>query len=119
MSNTIAHRPHVQHHVPVMPVLAVVIAIAIAALVIWAVNQPQNVTITTGSEAGAAYVQPAIVATPESPVFRHAQKRVLRHGGYPKAYLIGRLHQVEGATLDPVTTLPFAPSGSPAYRVAK
>jgi hypothetical protein len=112
MSNTIAHRPHVHHHVSLTPVFAVVVAIAIAAVVIWAINQPQPTITTSGAAAVTApLVQPAAVAQPESPVFRHAQARVLESGGYSQAYLTGRLHQVEGTTLDPLSTTPSTASG--------
>jgi hypothetical protein len=108
MSNTIAHRPHVHHNVSLMPVLAVIVAIAIAAVVIWAVNQPQTTsTTTTGSAAvSVPVVQPGAPPVPESPVFRHAQIRALQNGGYSQPYLYGRLHQVDGTTNDPLTTTP-------------
>jgi hypothetical protein len=113
MSHTIAHRPHAHHHVPVKPIIAVIVAVAVAAVVIWAINQPQTATVTSITEAAPAlYVQPAaIVTAPDSPVFRHAQMRVLQHDGYSQAYLAGRLHQVDGTTLDPVNTAPYVPSG--------
>ena len=44
-------------------------------------------------------------------MFRHAQMRVLESGGYTQAYLTGRLHQVEGTTLDPLSTAPSTASG--------
>jgi len=105
MSNTIAHRPHVHHHVPLMPVFAVIVTIALAAVVIWAVNQPQT-TITTSGDmvASTPIVQPQAPPVPESPVFRHAEIRALQNGGHSHAYLTGRVHQVEGTTLDPLTT---------------
>jgi hypothetical protein len=53
MSNAIAHRPHVHHvRVPMMTVIAVLVAIAIAAAVIYAANRPE--TATTASHAVAA-----------------------------------------------------------------
>ncbi len=112
MSNTIAHRPQVHHHVSLMPVFAVIITIAIAAVVIWAINQPQT-TITTSGGAGvsAPFVQPVSAPAPDSPVFRHAQMRTLQNGGYPHAFLAGRVHQVEGTTLDPVGTQPQTKQG--------
>ena len=107
MSNTIAHSSHVRHHVPVMPILAVIVTIVLATVVIWAVNQPQSTTITTTTEAvGAPLVQPAAVAAPESPVFRHAQMRATMNGGHPRAYVVNTYHLVDGTTLDPVTTQP-------------
>jgi hypothetical protein len=112
MSNTIAHRPHVHHHVPLTPVVAFVVAIAIAAIVILAINQPQTTVTTSGAAAvSAPLIQSATVAAPESPVFRHAQMRVLQNGGYQQAYVSGRLHQVDGSTLDPLTSVPAAGSG--------
>jgi hypothetical protein len=112
MSNTIAHRPHVQHHVPLMPVLAVIIAIAAAAAILWAINQPQATFSTAGGTAiSAPLVQPAPAPSTENPTFRHAQMRVLQNGGYSQAYLYGRLHQVDGSTTDPLTTTPAAGSG--------
>ena len=82
MSNTIAHRPHV-HHVPLLPVFAVIATVLIATAVIWAVNQPQTGTTTTTAQAIVLpAAQQAAVAAPESPVFRHAQMRVNAAGGY-------------------------------------
>lgn len=115
MSNTIAHRPHVHHHhIPLLPVLAVIAAIAVAAVVLWAVNQPEPVTITTtgGEILSAPLVQPAAVAAPESPVFRHELQRLQQTGQLNRAYLYGRLHQVDAAGLEPVGT---SPSGSGSY----
>jgi hypothetical protein len=110
MSSTIAHRQHVQHrHVPLMPIFAVFVTIVLATAVIWAVNQPQSTTITTTTEAvGAPLVQPAAVAAPESPVFRHAQMRAAINGGSPRVYVVNLHHLVNGATLDRVTTDPGA-----------
>jgi hypothetical protein len=112
MSNTIAHRPQVHHHVPLMPVFAVIVTIALATVVIWAVNQPQT-TITTsgGAVATTPIVQPQAPPVPDSPVFRHAEIRALQSGGHSQAYLTGRLHQVEGTTLDPLTTAPITGYG--------
>ena len=110
MSTTIAHRQHVQHrHVPLMPIVAVIVAIVLATAVIWAMNQPQSTTITTAAETvGVPLVQPAAVSAAESPVFRHAQMRAAMTGGYPRAYVVNLHHLVSGATLDPVTTDPGA-----------
>jgi hypothetical protein len=109
MSNTIAHRPRVHHHVPVVPILAVIVTIALATVVLWAVNQPQSTTITTTTEAvSAPLAQPAAVAAPESPVFRHAQMRAGVNGGYPRVYVVNMHHLVNGATLSPLTTRPGA-----------
>lgn len=116
MSHTIAHRPHAHpHHIPLAPVLAVIVAIAVAALVIWALNQPATVTVTTtGAEVAVSpVVHPATVAAPESPVFRHAQMRVAAAGGHPRAYVVGRAHMIEGTTLEPVSTSPY---GTGPYR---
>jgi hypothetical protein len=106
MSNTIAHRRHVHHHVPLLPVAA---AIVIAAAVIYAVNQPQEVTITTvGSDAVTVpLIAPNAVAVPESPVFRHAFARRQLSGAELQAFKYGRLQQVDDATLDPVGTTPY------------
>lgn len=118
MSHTIAHRPHV-HHLPLAPVIAVIAVALIAAAVIWAVNQPTATTTTTtvGASIVSPVVHPAAVAAPESPVFRHALMRVHSEGGYPRAYVVGQLHMVEGATLDPVNTNPYgtAPYKAPNY----
>lgn len=110
MSNTIAHRPHVHHrHVPMLPVLAVIIAVIIATAVIWAVNQPETAIVSTGGEAiTMPAAQPGVVPAPESPVFRHAMTRVRLTGAEWQAYKYGRLHQVDGATLDPVSPAPFS-----------
>jgi hypothetical protein len=114
MSNTIAHMPHVHHRAPLAPVLAVIVTVAIATVLIWAVNQPQTTIATGGSTAVTApAVQPLAAPAPDSPVFRHAQMRVLQNGAYPQAYLTGRLHQVEGTTLDPLGTTPYT---APARR---
>ena len=100
-NNTIAHRRHAHHHVPVMPIFAVIVAILLATVVIWAVNQPQSTTITTTTAAvSAPLIQPAAVTAPESPVFRHAQMRVNTNGGYPRAYVVNMHHLVSGTTLD-------------------
>ena len=117
MSNTIAHRPHAHHHVPLLPVLAVIVTIAIATAVIWAVNQPETVTSTTTatiSEAvSAPAIQPAAVAPPESPVFRHALMRAGIAGGLSPAYKANLHHLVNGRTLDPVSTEPGGPFSQP------
>jgi hypothetical protein len=113
MSNAIAHRPHAHHrHVPLMPVLAVIVAVIIAAAVIYAINQPQDVTITTtGSQAiTTPVVTPNAPPVPESPVFRHAMMRNQLSGAELQAFKYGRLHQVDGATLDPVSPAPYGPS---------
>jgi hypothetical protein len=105
MSHTIAHRPHVRHHVPAAPGVAVIVAIVIATAVIWAVNQPQTTIVTPATETiGQAAIQPGAVAVPESPVARHAQMRVNMAGGYPRAYVVNQHHLVNGASLDPVST---------------
>jgi hypothetical protein len=108
MSHTIAHRPHVQHF-PVLPLLMVVAAIIIATAVIWAINQPAPVVIsTTSGTAGAVtFVRPAAPPALESPVFRHALMRAGMTGADTQAYKYGRLHQVDGASLDRVGTTPF------------
>ncbi len=107
MSNTIAHRSHA-HHVPLLPVVAVIATVLIASAVIWAVNQPQTGTTTTTTEAVVLpAAQSAAVAAPESPVFRHAQMRVNAAGGYAPAYVANLHHLVNGATLDPVSTEPY------------
>jgi hypothetical protein len=114
MSHTIAHRPHVHHHVSLLPVLAVVVAIALAAVVVYAVSQPQEATITSiGSEAVIApLVAPGAPPVPESQVFRHSYLRTGLSGAELQAFEYGRLHQVDGATLDPVGTTPY---GSTTY----
>jgi hypothetical protein len=107
MSNTIAHRPHVRHHVQLLPVLAVILTVLIATALIWAINRPETATTTTTTEAiSAPAAQQAAVAAPESPVFRHAQMRVNMGDGYPRAYVVGLRHLVNGSTLDPVSTQP-------------
>jgi hypothetical protein len=100
MSNTIAHRPHAHHHVPLLPIFAVIAAVLIATAVLWAINRPEAVTTTTtsGTISAPAVVQPA-VAVPDSPVFRHALMRVNAAGGYPPAYVANLHHLVNGKTL--------------------
>ena len=86
---------------------------------IWAINQPETGTTTTtvGASIVSPVVHPAAVAAPESPVFRHALMRVNSGDGYPRAYIVGQRHMVEGATLDPVSTNPYgtAPYNAPNY----
>ena len=108
MSHTIVHRPHVHHHVPLLPIVALIAAVLIAGAVLWAVNQPETTTTTTSvSEAVfVPAVAPATVAAPESPVFRHALMRAGMTGGYDRAYTGNLHHLVEGTTLDPVTVPP-------------
>ena len=108
MSNTIAHRPHV-HHLPLAPFIAVIAVALMAAVVIWAINQPETATTTktVGTTIVSPVVDPAAVAAPESPAFRHALMRVDGAGGYPRAYVVGQRHMAEGATLDPVRTNPY------------
>ncbi len=107
MSNTIAHRPHVHHHVPLLPIFAVIVTVLIATAVIWAINQPETtITTTTTEPVVLSVVQPATVAAPESPVFRHALIRVGANGGYPRAYVTNLHHLVNGATLDSLSTRP-------------
>jgi len=111
MSHTIAHRPHVHHRLPLLPLLVVIVAIAVATIVVWAISQPEQVTIMTNSETIAVpLVQPAAVAASESPVFRHALMRRQQNGALTQAYLYGRAHQVDGATLDPIGTMPYGSS---------
>lgn len=109
MSNTIVHRPHVHHHVSLLPIVALIAAVLIAGAVLWAVNLPETTTTSTTSVPEAVFVPaaaPATVAAPESPVFRHALMRAGMTGGYDRAYTGNLHHLVEGTTLDPVTTLP-------------
>ena len=107
MSNTIAHRTHVHHHVPLMPVLAVIVAIAIAAAVIYAVNLPETTTTTTSTEAVYAPASTITIPEPDNPVFR---RDLMRMGatGQLRPYLTNLRHLVEGTTLDPVSTQPYA-----------
>ena len=118
MSNTIAHRSQVRHF-PLLPALAVLAAVLIAAAVLYAINVPQaGISTPTATDAIVLpVVHPAIVAAPESPVFRHALMRVNGNGGYDRAYVVGRAHMVEGTTLDPVSTSPYgtAPYDAPNY----
>jgi len=118
MSHTIAHRPHA-HHLPLAPVIALIAVVLIAAAVFWAVYQPAPTTTTTtvGASIVSPVVHPAAVAAPESSVFRHALIRVNGGDGYPRAYIVGQRHLVEGATLDPVSTNPYgtAPYKAPNY----
>ena len=97
------------HHLPLAPVIALIAIVLIAAVVIWAVSQPEPTTTTTtvGASIVSPVVHPAAVAAPESPVFRHALMRVNGGDGYPLAYVVGQRHMVEGATLDPVSTNPY------------
>ena len=110
MSNTIAHRLHVQHHVPLMPVLAVIVTARPATVVTWAVNQPAQTTTTppvgerclhAGHPAGGRR-RPGEPGVP--PLAHEGQ---CGKGGYPRASIVGRYHMVEGATLDPVSTNPY------------
>jgi hypothetical protein len=118
VSNTIAHRSHV-HHFPLLPALAVLAAVLIAAAVLYAINVPQaEVSTSTSTDAVVMpVIHAAAVAAPESPVFRHALMRVASNGGYDRAYVVGRAHMVEGTTLDPVSTSPYgtAPYDAPNY----
>ena len=105
MSNTIAHRPHVHHHVPLLPIFAVIATVLIATAVIWGINQPQTQTTTTTSQAVVVpAAQSATLAAQESPVFRHALMRVSAAGGRPLVHRANLHHLVNGTTLDPVST---------------
>lgn len=106
MSSAIVHRHHVRH-VPVAPVIAMIVVALIAAAVIWVVNPPETATTTrtVGTTIVSPVVHPAAIAAPESPVFRHALMRV--HGDHPRAYSVGQRHIVEGTTLDLVSTNPY------------
>ena len=108
MSNTIVHRPHVHHHVSLLPIVVLIVAALIAAVILWAVNMPETTTTTTGvsETVFVSVAEPAAVAAPESPVFRHALMRAGMTGGYDRAYTVNLHHLVEGTTLDPVSTLP-------------
>ena len=108
MSNSIAHRSHA-HHVPLLPVFAVVATVLIATAVIWAINQPQTGTTTTTTTQAIVLpaAQQAAVVAPESPVFRHAKMRADAAGGYPPVYVANVHHLVDGTTLDPVSPQPF------------
>ena len=109
MSNTIAQRPHVHHRVPLVPVLAVIIAIALAAAVLWAINQPEPATITTtDATSSIVSIAPAAVPVPATAKFRHE----LADFWANDAYRVARAQQVKGTTLDPVSTSPY---GSTAY----
>jgi hypothetical protein len=121
MSNTIAHRPHVHHHVPLTPVLAVLVTVLIAAALIWAINLPDATTTTSSTEAvPVPSAGPAFVAAPESPVFRHALMRAGMTGGYERAYIVNLHHLVEGTTLDPVSTQPYTgTSAAPSPNYAR
>ena len=112
MSNTIAHRPHARHHVQALPIFAVIVTVLIATALIWAINRPETgTTTTTTTEAiSAPAAEQAAVAAPESPVFHHTQMRANAGGGYPRAYVVGLHHLVNGSTLDPVNTQPYARS---------
>ena len=114
MSTSIAHRHHVQ--VPLMPVLAVIVTVMLATVVIWAINQPQSITVSPGTETiSAPAIAAATVAAPESPVFRHAQMRANMAGGYPRVYVANLHHLVNGATLDPLSTQPSGSYQQPDY----
>ena len=108
MSNTIAHRTHVHHHVPLMPVLAVIVAIAIAAAAIYAINLPETTTTSsTSTEAVYALAPTVVVPEPDNPVFRHDLMR-MGATGQLRPYLTNLRHLVEGTSLDPVSTQPYA-----------
>jgi len=107
MSNTIAHRPHVHHHVPLTPVLAVIVTALIAATLIWAVNMPETTTTTSSTEAVYAPAPTIVVPEPDNPVFRHD---LMRMGATEqlRPYLTNLRHLVGGTSLDPVSTQPYA-----------
>jgi hypothetical protein len=117
MSHSIAHRPHVRHF-PLLPALAVLATVLIAVAVLYAINPSQTGTTTSVATEDIVLpvVYPYAVASPESPVFRHALMRVNQTGGYERAYLVGRAHMVEGTSLDPVSTSTY---GTAPYKEAK
>ena len=116
MSNAVVHRPHA-HQVPLLPVVALIVAVLIAATIVWAIEQSQTTTTATTTDAIVLPVVHAnAIPAPESPVFRHAQMRVNAGGGYPREYVVGKLHLVEGSTLGPADTNPY---GTARYKEPK
>jgi hypothetical protein len=116
MSNTIAHRPHAHHHVSLTPILAVIVAIAIAAAVIYAINLPESTT--TSIEYVSAPAPTIVVPQPDNPVFRHDLMR-MGQTGQLRPYLTNLRHLVAGTTLDPVSTQPYSGTeASPNYERA-
>jgi hypothetical protein len=101
--------------VPLVPLLAVIVAVVIAAVVLWAVNQPESLTVTTtGGEAiSAPLAAPAAVPAPESPVFRHSLVRMRLTGAGLQTYRYARMHQIEGTSLDPRSSTPY---GTTSYQ---
>jgi hypothetical protein len=95
----------------------VIVAIAIAAAAIYAINLPETATTGTSTEAvNAPAVDQAAIAAPESPAFRHALMRAGMTGGLDRTYVVNLHHLVEGTTLDPVSTQPYSgTSASPNY----
>ena len=104
MSTTIAHRHHV--HVPLAPILAVVVTALIAAAAIWVINQPTSTT--SGTKAVSAPVaRPAAVPLPET----LAVRRQVTEAGAAEVFAYPRNH-VQGVTLD-AGQVPTEPSVPP------
>ncbi len=94
MSTTVAHRSHVHHRLPWLTIVVLVAAIAIAAVVIYAVNQPT----TTGTTVEPV-VQPAApaMAIPEPDNYAFIRQMILQAqmGGIP-AYRAGMHNFIVG-----------------------
>jgi len=82
MSQTIAHRHGTHVHIPLAPLIALVVAAIIAAAVLILINQPMSTTTSTETTVGAATMAlPASVHHPETVAMRRhmieqAQARV-------------------------------------------
>lgn len=96
MSTTIAHRHHV--HVPLAPILAVIVTALIAAAVIWVINQPTSTTTQTKA-VSAPVALPAAVPPPETLAVRRQALETVVPAGADQAFAYPRNH-VQGVTLD-------------------
>ena len=107
MSTTIAHRHHV--HVPLAPILAVIVTALIAATVIWVINQPPSPTTQTKA-VSAPVARPAAVPLPETLAVRHQALEAVVPAGAAEVFAYPRNH-VQGVTLDAgqVSTEPSVP----------
>jgi len=101
MSQTIAHRHETHVHVPLTPIIALVVAAIIAAGILIVINQPQFTTSRTETSVGAVTaVLPASVPKPESPaVRRHLVQQAQASVSSPAAWRITHNH-AKGISLD-------------------
>jgi len=107
MSTTIAHRHHV--HVPLAPILAVIVTALIAAAVIMVINQPTSTTTQTKA-VSAPLARSAAVPLPETLAVRHQALEAVVPAGAAEVFAYPRNH-VQGVTLDAgqVSTEPSVP----------